>query len=326
MKVEELSGFLEFRGFREHTKLPSTLDLSNLNERLRVGFEIEGDVLQKGRDRLEIHGKHSRINSDLKDHPYFSLVYYDGSVDTELVTQPIEIKNIIDVMHEFQWVLKNHGVSMLPVTGAGGHQTVSIKDLFIDRDIKVNIEQLTRYFSPTLLRLGCIPHLTHHRKYYYRKLNGSGIYTWTLDGYHKYRALHFKNFMDCSGFEFRYPDVLSPIHSWVSAVANASIVLKALKIDDGRIRWSWASEDATVKTYHYMLSGKSNAYILKKPRDFYIENVYSDTRRINRIRWFKEHQRDVEFFEFFKPEIQEITGGQYDEWFKHVYDFNGMVV
>ncbi|RLC86706.1 MAG: hypothetical protein DRJ03_08005 [Chloroflexi bacterium] len=322
MDIRELEGFKRFESYAPPLLTP---DLSDLGERLRVGFEIEGRG-GYGDALLSIYSKHDWIKHDLKTHQYFNRVYYDGSVDTELVTQPIEIGNIINVIHEFQWVLKDYGVSMSPITGAGGHQTVSIKDLNAERIVKANVEQLTRYFSPTLLRLSCIPHLTHHRKYYFRKLNRSCAYRWSLDGFRKYRAIHFKEFGRTTGFEFRYPDVLSPTHSWVSAVANASIVLKAYRITDGIVEWTHNVENNIHRIYRYMLSGQSNAYILKKPRDFYVENVYNNTKRINRMRWFKEHQRDVEFFEFFKPEIQEITGGNYNEWFKNVYDFNMMVV
>ncbi len=235
MDIRELEGF---KRFESHATPSNTPDLSNLDERLRVGFEIEGKALRRGHNMFIVSGKHANIEWDLESHPYFNRVYNDGSVDTELVTQPIEIENIVDILNEFHWVLKKYNVLLSPEIGAGGHQTVSINGLHAERTVKANVEQLTRYFSPTLLRLGCIPHLTRYRKYFFRKLNESCAYRWSLDGFRKYRAIHFKEFGGTSGFEFRYPDVLSPIHSWVSAVANASIVLKAYRITDGEYKIS----------------------------------------------------------------------------------------
>jgi len=217
----------------------------------------------------------------------------DGSVDTELVTQPLKVEDIRQTLSLWLDVLNDCGVVVDSEEGAGCHMTVSV-GAALPSITKANTEQIVRYFAPALLELACYCSLSCRDPDYY-ELNRSPIRRYDehrgLDGVvNKYKAVHFKSFSrNVTGFEFRYPDPATSDRLYVIAVLNMAIVLKAMKI-----------------TIDHNGVFKIKNERMRKNSDLYqkLANHRSVTRRS------ADYIREMvfELMEFLNDEIREISG------------------
>ncbi|MHC1583969.1 MAG: hypothetical protein ACXQTM_04990, partial [Methanosarcinales archaeon] len=173
-------------------------------------------------------------NEDDYDPRYdFQYVYYDGSVNTELVTRAMRLYEIPRILSRAYDVLHSYDAEIDPSAGngAGGHQTVSFGEVFPDV-VVMNVIQLVRYYLPALLAIGCVQGT--EKRGDYRDLVGPA---WKKDEVwtKKYSAVHMKQSKvvdaGCDLIEFRYPD--SHVNVWqtvLTALINITIVAKAIKL------------------------------------------------------------------------------------------------
>ncbi len=249
MDVKDLMDYAGIYRDQSISLLPSEVELlqeliPRFNERVRCGFELEGDwtyheyVRVGGREAIieEVDELHSFIMEAAEEQGglYGTLLdaYDDGSVNTELVTQPLRVDEIVPVLDLWLDVLDTCGVIFDSRVGAGCHMTVSV-GTSLPLIVKANVEQLMRYFTRPLLEFGC-NHAWSRRDREYYSFNKSPIIRLKkgerLNGENKYKAVHFKKFGDVTAFEFRYPDPAPTRKLYSIAILNMAIVLKAIKI------------------------------------------------------------------------------------------------
>jgi len=180
-------------------------------------------------------GKNNTDGSPYLTHKRVANVYEDGSVNLEVVTTPQKLCDIASVHRYVCSVIKGYDAEIRPDVGngAGGHQTVMFdhrNGSFTDT-ITRNVIQLSRFFAPALLWIGCVKGTEARGDY--RSLNRSAVREPKQFPNGKYEFVHTR-YMDgrgVYGFEFRYPDSheLSNIVQ-VTAVINSAIVLKAIRL------------------------------------------------------------------------------------------------
>ncbi len=336
--VELLEGF---DGFYYHEAFESADDnlrecIENFKELARVGFElecaslsdnysayvfgvkVETESLEYFHDALEEISDVAweEATGNLQDALYtLRDIVTDCSVQSELITEPLKIKEIEPALNFWLWFLYKCDLECSPEHGAGCHMTVSLEDRRLPAFVKANVEQLTvRFAIPLALLSWRECHSERDRGYFdlnsiYANYNTMGIMLWEneaegimrLSMNDKYKFVHDKEFPTNTAFEFRYPDAsMNAKHLWRVAIINMAIVLKALKISyywGGIIQWNLAK---TVGVY-----------------DVIDElNSFSDIGEA-----IKKYNRHIkEFLDFIRPEIEEITDGHYDEWFEDAFD------
>ncbi|RLC86698.1 MAG: hypothetical protein DRJ03_07965 [Chloroflexi bacterium] len=328
MDVTELTGF---DGFFRHSSFESDEHnwlgnvIGKFNELVRCGFELEGLSNFDGVDGYaNVFGTEVRYETlpELHDFMQWAVddawehmddanvrqvlwglrrVYLDCSVDTELVTEPIELKDIEKHLNFWLWFLERCGVTASPDYGAGCHMTVSLKTVYVPSFVRANIEQLVIYFTPALALLSWLQWDHCNRDWGYFELNtgfmdhyGNGYIH--VSGEEKYRFVHFKNFPDCEGFEFRYPDAsMNARHLWRVAIVNMALVLKALKI---------SHEHKAIVEFKCDTA-----------------DIIDDLNEIGDVKgWIERlHSHLNEFLAFIRPEIEEITG-DYHRWLEGIFD------
>jgi len=353
MDIKDVDGFDGFSG-RASIDLDYARHFSEVSRHfksvVRIGFEIEGNSslpktinCPRCGQEVTIHeyeqlhriihylihnGKHHALKQAIK-------IYWDGSVDTELVTQPLRIDDIKPVLTFFMGLLQTFGVSMSPDTRAGGHQTISVGERLPDVYL-ANIEQLSRRFAPTLTRVACSPYDTYRRSTRFRVLNESPIHHYPLDGWEeKYRFVHFKDYETVTGIEFRYPDVLPPEYNYVSAILNMALVWKAIKITNRYrkvITWKNVIIREQKNAYHTMID--DSTYVGDDYEEYHVADNYEWLRYYNTHdtivdaeidgHWWYRREDDDTLFKLLRPEIEALTG-DYDEWYKHVYNYSEML-
>ncbi len=309
MDVEDLkdcAGIKDFSNYDECNIERLKEVRENFKDNVRCGFELEGnwgDSLYdvKVGERTGTVYSLDQLHAFIEDaagsqgglYDTLICVYEDGSVDTELVTQPLKVEDIRPALSLWLDVLYDCGVVVDSEEGAGCHMTVSVGTP-LPSIVKANTEQIIRYFAPALLELACHCSISCRDPDFY-ELNSSPIRRcdkyWGLDGVvNKYRAVHFKSFSrNVTGFEFRYPDPATSDRLYVIAVLNMAIVLKAMKI-----------------TIDHNGVFKIKNKRMRKNRDLYqkLANHHSVTRRS------ADYIREMAFelLDFLGDEIEEISG------------------
>ncbi|RLC83298.1 MAG: hypothetical protein DRJ03_17585 [Chloroflexi bacterium] len=304
--LKDYAGIKDFSNYDEYDIERLKEVRENFKDNVRCGFELEGnwgDSLYdvKVGERTGTVYSLDQLHAFIEDaagsqgglYDTLMCVYEDGSVDTELVTQPLKVEDIQPALSLWLDVLYDCGVVVDSEEGAGCHMTVSV-GAALPSITKANTEQIVRYFAPALLELACYCSISCRDPDYY-KLNRSPIRRYDeqrgLDGTsNKYRAVHFKSFnRNVTGFEFRYPDPATSDRLYVIAVLNMAIVLKAMKIT--------IDHDGVFKIKNERMG---------KNRDLYqkLANHHSVTRRS------ADYIREMvfELMEFLNDEIGEISG------------------
>lgn len=295
MMLKGFSGFILHESFKDFD-----IDTDKLRESMRCGFEIEGSPRWNRDDASdEIIGFIKRVAGSM-----CMRAYHDYSVGVEVVTEPLSVDEIEPQLNFWLWLLDRCGIDTIPFVGAGCHMTVSIGAL-IPSFVKVNIEHLTIYFAPVLAALSwAYDHHWREKRYFElnNAWNNDGL-SWltseddgrlSMFGMSKYSFVHFKEFDNQSGIEFRYPDS-SPNarHLWRVAIMNMALVLKALKIS---------------KEYKAIIRFKFN------DDDRYMINHCNYAGEVEKLVMTVRDRID-EFLEFMQPEIEELLGnGGYHEW------------
>ena len=164
----------------------------------------------------------------------FQYIYIDGSVNTELVTSALRLKEAEKVLCLGINTLRRYNTELSPHCGAGGHQTISYRNYF-PYLVSRNIIQLVRYYLPALLIIGCVN--GSHFRGSFRSLptRDTAIFG------EKYNAVHIKS--DCAVrntpklIEFRYPDSHTNINQTLfTACINIALCSKAFSLaNDGLI-------------------------------------------------------------------------------------------
>ncbi|RLC86707.1 MAG: hypothetical protein DRJ03_08010 [Chloroflexi bacterium] len=308
-ELEDYCGIAKYDEYDESVEELKTL-LPEFKDKVRCGFELEGNWGESLYDvkvgkRTETVYSLDQLHAFIEDaagsqgglFDTLSYVYEDGSVDTELVTQPLRVDEILPSLRLWMNVLSDCGVAVDSYEGAGCHMTVSA-GVGMPLYVKANVEQIVRYFAPALLYFACDQDMSRRDPDYY-ELNGSPIIRLsenrTLNGItYKYSTVHFKTFGRVSGFEFRYPDPTEPTRLYAVAVLNMAILLKAIKI--------------TIK--------HGGVFKIKNKRMRMNNRVYG--RFVNRIDI--SDYRDLitimagELIEFLADEIEEISGLNVKRW------------
>ncbi|RLC83299.1 MAG: hypothetical protein DRJ03_17590 [Chloroflexi bacterium] len=354
MRIEDVEGFDSFSDKYSLELYPHDVMVDIVNEfksHVRCGFELEGNstlpyelTCPRCGNKVTVHeydqlhhiinylihnGKSSWYKQAMK-------IYWDGSVDTELVTTPLKVDEIEMGLTFFTGLLRFMGVDLRPTTRAGGHQTISVGARLPDV-VLANIEQLSRRFAPTLVRVGCSPYDTYRRSERFRYLNQSPIYNYPLDGWEeKYRFVHFKNYTKATGIEFRYPDALPPKYNYVSAILNMALVWKAMKITlrHGKVI-AWENELIRKRRHAYELMicesiDEDGDYMASNDHWVYSHNTHDDLVDTEVSKWLSGHwwyyrEDDEALFKLLKSEIKALTEQPFDEWFRYVYNYHGML-
>jgi len=192
--------------------------------------------------------------SNLKFNSNWLYVYNDGSVNTELVTAPIQLYRVGDVVKEGLDIFNRYEVKAYPAQDcrAGAHQTFSFDGVFPDI-VARNIVQLIRYYLPALLAIGCYHFGTHFRGKY-RILPENPSWGDRCEVFNtKYEACHVKGQLALEYkprlIEFRYPDMTPrwKQHELVCLI-NAALLLEAGKLSKSGVvsfhnyHWEYVQE------------------------------------------------------------------------------------
>ena len=212
----------------------SVCDLCNRRNDEYISDESLSDVFRKISAELGDIPIHKSI---FKENKEFLYIYNDGSVNTELVTGALQLKQIKKVFQKALKLLNKYGVEISPFVHAGGHQTVSHQDYF-PSIVARNTIQINRYYLPSLLCLGCVKGSEKRSDSFLAcppsPLYGEGERRIPIGN--KYSSINFKETSPAIQtnyklIEFRYPDSHKNVNQVIlSSVINMASIAKAFSV------------------------------------------------------------------------------------------------
>ena len=199
---------------------------------LTIGVELEGEAPS--------HSTYCEVADELKcdrgkgkfrRNREFLYAYPDGSVNFELVTGAIPIKEFKNTLMTGIEIMRDKGIIISPSVGAGCHQNICSVQL-MPEIIGRNVIQIVRKYLPALCKIGCVRD-TWKRNGRYMIFPYCG---WRNLSYNKYESIHLKRRGGRNGltgglYEFRFPDAIVNVNQiMLTAIINSAIVLKSINI------------------------------------------------------------------------------------------------
>lgn len=199
---------------------------------LTIGVELEGEAPSHSTyceiaDELKCERGKGKFRRNRK----FLYAYPDGSVNFELVSGAIPIKELRNVLETGIDIMREKRIIISPRIGAGCHQNICSVQL-LPEIIGRNIIQIVRKYLPALCKISCVKD-TWKRNGRFMIFPYCG---WRNLGYSKYDAIHLKKRGGRNGltgglYEFRFPDAIININQiMLTAIINSAIVLKAISL------------------------------------------------------------------------------------------------